>query len=87
MTTAAVGHSPRAFIEREEKAVCKRCHMVMDDCEPFSPSPEFVHKTVHRDGSKSKCVNAGKTLFLDTDSKEIEPFMRKRVRRAFKRAT
>jgi len=66
------------------RAVCKRCHMVMDDCEPFVDGGEFFHKTRHSDGTASKCPNAGKTFFLD--SKEVEPFTRKRTRRAERRA-
>jgi len=68
--------------DRGERAVCRRCGMVMDDCEPMGAT-EFWHKKKHADGMPSKCKNAGKP-FYPGDS-EIEPFMRKRVRRATKR--
>jgi hypothetical protein len=65
--------------------------MVMDDCEPFGPRPEFFHKKQHKDGTASKCANAGGTFFVkmikgqEMWPSEIEPFMRKRTRRAAKR--
>jgi len=65
------------------KAVCKTCHTVMDDREPGSRYGEFHHKPLFKDGTKNKCVNAGK-LFVEGD-KEIEPFMRKQERRLRKR--
>lgn len=70
--------------ERGWRVVCKTCHVVIDDCEPFGQS-EYVHPTVDRMGAPRLCKNAGKS-FSD-DSPEVEPFMRKRVRRAGKRAT
>jgi hypothetical protein len=71
---------------RRRRAVCRRCHMVMDDCEPMARDGEFNHAAVHRDGTKSRCPNAGQAFYLDRHAKEIEPFEPKRVRRAAKRA-
>jgi hypothetical protein len=51
--------------ERGERAVCKRCGMVMDDREPTSPTAEFWHKKTHRDGTQSRCANAGETFYFD----------------------
>lgn len=81
--------------ERGDRAVCKRCGMVMDDGEPMSSRAEFHHKDKHRDGTKSKCANAGRTFYFDhhvdawkeSAANEVEFFMRKRTRRAAKRAT
>lgn len=65
--------------------VCNSCHMVMEDGEPMAAHGEFFHKTKHKDGSVSKCKNAGKTFYAD--SREVEEFVRKRIRRASKRVT
>lgn len=74
---------------RGDRAVCKKCGTVMDDGEPMSARAEFYHKPTHRDGTKSKCPNASKMFFWDMQTNkidpEIEPFMRKRTRRAVKR--
>ena len=67
----------------DRKAVCKRCHHVMDDGEPFSKNGEFYHKPNFADGKPNHCQNAGKTFHVNDN--EIEPFMRKGVRRALKR--
>lgn len=64
---------------RDERRVCRRCHIVIDDCEPFGRRGEWVHPRRHRDGTASVCQNAGKPFF-DGD-KEIMPFMRKATRR------
>jgi transcription initiation factor TFIIIB Brf1 subunit/transcription initiation factor TFIIB len=74
--------------EHNERAVCKRCGMVMDDREPMSNIGEFFHKTEHKDGTKSRCANAGITFRYDFSApvwtstnpetlREIEWFMRK----------
>lgn len=61
------------------KAVCKRCHIVIRDCEPMSGYGEFYHPMVQRKGSSRVCQNAGKTFNMQ--SFELEPFLRKRNRR------
>lgn len=66
------------------KMVCKRCHHVMDDQEPADPSGEFFHKPAFKDGSRNPCRNAGKAFRVS--SEELEPFERKRVRRAARRS-
>ena len=71
---------------RRERAVCRRCNMVMDDSEPMAREGEFNHANVHKDGTKSLCRNAGRAFYLARDNAEIEPFARKTVRRAAKRA-
>ncbi len=71
--------------DRGERAVCRRCRMVMDDCEPMGAG-EWFHPRKHKDGTSSKCTNAGKSFFTKdiAEQKEVEPFMRKRTRRATK---
>jgi hypothetical protein len=65
------------------KAVCRRCHCVMNDCEPMDLGGEFYHPSLDKAGKPHKCVNSGKN-FNTTDS-ELEPFLRKRERRVLKR--
>lgn len=67
----------------DSKAVCVRCHAVMPDHEPMSPSGEFFHPKIDKDGKKYKCANAGRCFTLRDG--EIEPFMRKGMRRRNKR--
>jgi len=62
---------------RHERAVCARCGLVMEDCEPMGTTAEFHHRT---DKGRPGCPNAGKT-FLGLDSPEVRPFLRKRARR------
>jgi len=71
---------------RRRRAVCRRCNMVMDDSEPMACEGEFNHPGVHKDGTKSLCRNAGHPFYLGRDAAEVEPFARKTVRRAAKRA-
>lgn len=52
-------------------AVCKRCHLVMNDCEPFGPVPEFQHCSKRSDGTPRKCRNAGK-YFIVEDGRDWE---------------
>ena len=73
----------RDFPTQPTKAVCKRCHMVLQDFEPCSAQGEFFHPKEAPDGKPSWCQNAGKTF--TTRDLEIQPFLRKRVRRAHKR--
>jgi hypothetical protein len=58
----------------------------MDDFEPGTQNGEFAHKREFKDGKVNPCVNAGRVFTL-RDDKEIEPFKRKRERRAERRAS
>lgn len=82
-----VSKLPRDFPVRsswgDTKAVCKRCHCVMNDLEPASPRGEFLHPAFDKDLKPRKCVNAGKTFNMD--HLEIEPFVKKSRRRFLKR--
>lgn len=64
------------------KAVCKRCHCVMRDCEPMGLG-EFWHPNLDKNEKPHKCKNAGRQF--NTSSLELEPFLRKRERRVLKR--
>ncbi len=72
-----------AYGTQDRRAVCKTCHTVMDDCEPFGGHGEFYHKTTFGDGKLNKCKNAGKTFYGGDAA--IEPFMRKGTRRRARR--
>jgi hypothetical protein len=65
------------------KAVCKRCKYAVNDCEPGCRFGEFYHPSVDLKNNRINCPNAGKTFHVN--SLEIEPFVRKRVRRLEKR--
>lgn len=65
------------------KAICRRCKYVIIDYEPSSCLGEFYHPLVDKDKKLIKCSNAGKTF--ENDSWEMEPFVRKRIRRLEKR--
>jgi hypothetical protein len=65
------------------KAVCKRCHCVMDDRETSTRTGEFCHPGTDKEGKMHWCPNANKVLTI-SDS-DIEPFLRKRDRRRYKR--
>lgn len=70
---------------RGVRAVCKRCHAVMDDCEP-NGAAEFWHPAKFGDGKPNNCKNVNESYSqkdLDIGT-EVEPFMRKRTRRAIK---
>ncbi len=72
------------MLSREDrKQVCKKCHTVIDDCEPMTPRGEFFHQGNFGDGTSNPCPNASR-YFREGDP-EIEPFLRKRARRAIKR--
>jgi hypothetical protein len=71
--------------ENRRRIVCKSCHVVMDDLEPFAGVPEFYHPLKYKDGTKSKCDYAGK--YFRGDEKQVEPFRRKRFRRILKRTS
>ncbi len=72
----------------DRKLVCKRCHRVLDDCEPYAPLGEFWHPA----NTKKSCKNEGKRFFLAThdgapaDRKEMMEFVKKSIRRAEKRS-
>jgi hypothetical protein len=86
---AAVKQSdmPRDFPDVDNtghrKAVCKRCHCVMSDCESMTQNGEYHHPTTNKEGKPHTCVNSGLT-FSQRDL-EIEPFIRKSVRVRHKR--
>ncbi len=67
------------------KVVCRRCHCIMVDYEPMSSDGEFWHPDKNKKGKPHNCKNAGKRFSL-SDTKEIMPFERKKIRRAAKRA-
>jgi hypothetical protein len=63
---------------RKDKARCKRCGLIMKDCEPFAPDGEWWHWR-----SKEPCVNDNK--YLTESSGEIEYWSPKKYRRAVAR--
>jgi len=71
------------------KIVCRRCGLVMSDMEPQMGNGEFWHGAMYTPKTpptpQSTCANAGSTFDL-TDTKEVAEFVRKRIRRAAKRA-
>jgi hypothetical protein len=66
------------------RAVCRRCGAVLMNIEPDMPFGEFWHGPRVRGGKIERCVNDLTTFSLE--SREVEPFERKSVRRAAKRA-
>jgi hypothetical protein len=66
------------------KAVCRRCGLVINDCEPMDSRAEFFHGAKPHQTRALACPNDLKTFYAE--SPEIEPFMRKSRRRALKRA-
>lgn len=44
----------------DRKAVCKRCHCVMNDCEPMDLGGCFYHPTKDKEGKPHWCQNSGK---------------------------
>lgn len=67
----------------KRKAVCKRCHCVLNDCDPFSKNGEFWHPKEDKEGKPHWCKNAG--LCFNVQSLDLEPFLKKKVRRYNKR--
>jgi len=65
------------------KAVCKRCHCVLNDCEPSTFHGEFWHPSKDKEGKPHWCKNAGKRF--STQDIELEPFLKKSIRRYNKR--
>ncbi len=85
------------FGQLQLRAVCKRCHSVMDDIEP-SGATEFYHPKTFNDGKANWCKNAGLSFYFDglnftmakqgarsTVRNEIELFQKKSERRRNKR--
>jgi hypothetical protein len=72
----ATWHSPG-------KAVCKRCGLILHDCEPNSSRGEFNHRAAPHQTRALACVNHNKTLY--TDDLDLVPFLRKGRRRYLKR--
>lgn len=66
------------------RAVCRRCGAVLTNIEPDVPSGEFWHGPRIRRGKRWPCLNDLKTFSMK--SREVEPFERKSVRRAARRA-
>ncbi len=67
----------------DRRAVCRKCHVVMRDFEPASPNGEFHHPRDDKKGRPHWCPNAG-LPFTQRDP-EIEPYLRKGVRRRYTR--
>ena len=72
---------PFGWLDR--KAVCRRCHVPMKDCEPMSHYGEFWHPDLDKKGKPHSCPNSG--LCFSTYHTEIVPFLRKAERRRMKR--
>jgi hypothetical protein len=66
-----------------DKAVCKRCHYAMSNCEPMYKEGEYFRPLVDKAGKSIWCKNAG--LYFNRTSMEIEPFLPKKDRRRNKR--
>lgn len=66
------------------KAVCKRCHWAMTDCEPMQGGGEFWHLAPKDKPKAYRCRNNGKPFSMEDH--EIVPFLRKARRRYLKRA-
>ncbi len=72
-------------VDWNRRAMCRRCHCIIVDCEPMLSDGEFYHPSTDKDGKPYYCKNAG--LYLNLNQiKELMPFERKRIRRAAKRA-
>lgn len=80
-------HPGRDFPDQDSfghrKAVCARCHTVMNDGEPGQTHGEYWHPTLDKLGKRYRCPNAGKNF--DQRSAEVEPFLRKGARRRNRR--
>ena len=66
------------------RVVCKRCHLIMVDCEPFIRGGEFYHLAKPHQTRALACHNGGQQF--SNEDPEIEPFLRKGRRRFLKRA-
>lgn len=65
---------------RARLRLCKRCHIVIDDCEPHSPHGDYFHPRHDPTRRGPPCPNAGKYLSTK-DPTELIPFTRKGQRR------
>lgn len=65
------------------KAVCRRCSLIITDCEPMTPDGDFCHVAKPHQTRAAVCVNANRSFGVS--SPELTPFMRKARRRALKR--
>lgn len=63
--------------------VCRRCHLLMNDCEPGSGDGEFWHLASPHQTRALRCRNDRKRF--GTSDAELVPFMPKSRRRALKR--
>jgi hypothetical protein len=82
-TLKDIQRGPKVY-DTPDRAVCKRCHVVMRDLEPCSPKGEFYHPSgVDSKGRPYTCKNAGKTF--TSGASEIVPYVRKAARRNIKR--
>lgn len=78
-------HRSEAFGDRDRRVVCRTCHIVMNDSETCQQEGSFYHPTSFSDGQPNKCKNTGKNFGIG--DKEVDLYVRKRDRRAAKRAT
>lgn len=69
--------------ERGRKMVCRRCGLIMPDCEEMVAEGEFCHVAKPHQTRAAVCVNANRSFGIS--SPEVTPFMRKARRRALKR--
>jgi len=63
------------------RAVCKRCHVIMCDAENATLNGDFFHPVTFKNGKPNSCKNAGRCLDFGDDSKELELFVPKKMRR------
>jgi len=71
------------------RVICRRCGLIMSDIESETGNGEFWHGPLYMPKAErarqKPCPNDGKVFDLK-DTKEVAEFVRKRVRRAAKRA-
>jgi hypothetical protein len=72
------------FSERR-RGVCRRCHLIMADCEPSTAHGEFWHLASPHQTKALRCKNDRKRF--DTSDAELVPFIPKARRRFLKRAS
>lgn len=65
------------------RGICRRCHLIMVDCEPMQSTGEFYHIARAHQTRAQRCINAGQQF--STDNAELLPFLPKARRRALKR--
>lgn len=74
---------PDVNVWGDRRAVCRRCHAVMRDCEPSSHYGEFYHPSLDKKGKPHSCPNTG--MCFSTYHTELVPFLHKAERRRMKR--